>query len=101
MNLQQLDLEIQAGRVQELNVISIEGGDYLLEALIGERVCPIKNTDGTRLRARSVEHIRQQVQTLPDVPMHLIHPSAYDEMCGLGEHPRNVLKVAISQRSAW
>ena len=34
MNLHQLNVEARAGHVEELNLIAIEGGDYLLEARI-------------------------------------------------------------------
>jgi hypothetical protein len=33
--------------------------------------------------------------------MNLIHWSVQDEMCGMGNHPEEDLKVPISPRSAW
>jgi hypothetical protein len=33
--------------------------------------------------------------------LNLLHWSVQDEMCGMGTHPEEDLKVPISQRSAW
>lgn len=43
MNLHQLNTEARAGHVDELNLIAIEGGDYLLEARVKghPHPCPI------------------------------------------------------------
>ena len=43
MNLHQLNTEARAGHVDELNLIAIEGGDYLIEARIKghPHPCPI------------------------------------------------------------
>lgn len=101
MNLQQLNIEARAGHVDELNLIAIEGGDYLLEARIKGRAQPVADNRGERLRVRSVEDARTLLQGLPMLSMNLMHWSVQDEMCGMGVHPEEDLKVPISQRSAW
>ncbi|MDF0730059.1 DUF6482 family protein [Pseudomonas entomophila] len=101
MNLHQLNLEARAGHVDELNLIAIEGGDYLLEARVKGRAHPLADTRGERLRVRSVEDARTLLQGLPMLSMNLLHWSVQDEMCGMGVHPEEDLKVPISQRSAW
>ncbi|MGE7994247.1 DUF6482 family protein [Pseudomonas sp. NPDC089554] len=101
MNLQQLNVEARAGHVDELNLIAIEGGDYLLEARIKGRAQPLADNRGERLRVRSVEDARTLLQGLPMLSMNLMHWSVQDEMCGMGVHPEEDLKVPISQRSAW
>ncbi|ESW39879.1 cation transporter [Pseudomonas taiwanensis SJ9] len=101
MNLHQLNTEARAGHVDELNLIAIEGGDYLLEARIKGHPHPLSDTRGERLRVHSVEDARKLLQTIPMVSMNLVHWSVQDEMCGMGTHPEEDLKVPISQRSAW
>jgi hypothetical protein len=101
MNLHQLNTEARAGHVDELNLIAIEGGDYLLEARVKGRAHPLSDTHGERLRVRSVEAARQLLQPLPMLSMNLVHWSVQDEMCGMGLHPAEDLKVPISPRSAW
>ncbi|CAI3793923.1 hypothetical protein GLGCALEP_00896 [Pseudomonas sp. MM221] len=101
MNLHQLNLEARAGHVDEVNLIAIEGGDYLIEARLKGRAHPLSDTRGERLRVHSVEDARKLLQTIPMVSMNLVHWSVQDEMCGMGAHPEEDLKVPISQRSAW
>lgn len=101
MNLNQLHLEAVAGRIEELNLIGIEGGDYLLEACFDGKPHPIADAKGERLRVRSVTEARELLQGLPLESMNLVHWSVQDEMCGMGVHPEEDLKVAISPRPTW
>ncbi|MDR2305580.1 MAG: DUF6482 family protein [Paucimonas sp.] len=101
MNLHQLNTEARAGHVDELNLIAIEGGDYLLEARVSGRAHPLADTRGERLRVHSVEDARLLLQALPTLSMNLVHGSVQDEMCGMGSMQQEDLKVPISQRSAW
>ena len=101
MNLHDLNTEARAGHVEELNLIAIEGGDYLLEARVHGRAHPLSDTRGQRLRVHSVEEARGQLQGLPDLPLNLVHWSVQDEMCGMSSAAEEDLKVPISRRSAW
>ena len=101
MNMQDLSAHAAAGQVDELNVISIEGGIYLLEARMEGVAYPLRDVDGKTLHLRSVEHARQLLEALPPVPFFLIHASVYDEMCGLQETRQQPLRVPISMRSSW
>jgi len=101
MNLHQLNTEARAGHVDEVNLIAIEGGDYLLEARVKGHAHPLAEDSGKRLRVRSVEDARNVLKTIPMVSMNLVHWSVQDEMCGMGSHPEEDLKVPISPRSAW
>jgi hypothetical protein len=101
MNLHQLNTEARAGHVSELNLIAIEGGDYLLEARVKGRAHPLDDIRGKRLRVHSVEEARELLKPLPMMSMNLLHWSVQDEMCGMGHHPEEDLKVPISPRSAW
>ncbi|WP_449429929.1 DUF6482 family protein [Pseudomonas putida] len=101
MNLHQLNTEARVGHVDELNLIAIEGGDYLLEARVKGRAHPLADSHGQRLRVHSVEEARDLLKALPLLSLNLLHWSVQDEMCGMGTHPEEDLKVPISQRSAW
>lgn len=97
MNLEELNAYALAGKVDELNLISMEGGIYLLEARIHGAAHPIDDTHGQTLHLRSVEHAREVLHAFPKLTFNLIHTSVHDEMCGLGTSGEESLKVPISQ----
>ncbi|HEY1030076.1 MAG TPA: DUF6482 family protein [Pseudomonas sp.] len=100
MNLPDLSIHAQAGRIAELNLVSLEGGIYLLEARMDGRAHPLLDSHGGTLKLRSVEHARDVLQDLPTLPFFLVHTSVHDEMCGTPSVD-NALKVPISLRSKW
>jgi hypothetical protein len=101
MNLQELNAFAIAGKVDELNLISLEGGIYLLEARMHGAAYPLSDAHGKMLPLRSVEHARQVLHAFPALPFNLVHTSVHDEMCGLGASAEESLKVPIAFRSAW
>lgn len=101
MQLQAL-LEIaQADHVEALDLVSLEGGFYLLSILAHGQSHLLRDEHDRAVRLRSVEHARDLLRELPQVPFYLLHRSAYDEMCGLADGVRPPLRVPISLRSAW
>ena len=100
MNLHDLSIHAQAGRIDELNLISLEGGIYLLEAQMDGRSHPILDPRGSTLNLRSVEHARDVLQEMPALPFFLLHSSVHDEMCGMPSAD-NSLRVPIAFRSSW
>ena len=99
MNFQELTSHANLGHIDELNLISLEGGIYILEARMHGASHPLNGGNGKAVHLRSVEHARKVLQTLPIVPFHLVHTSVHDEMCGLGPGAEEALKVPISFRS--
>lgn len=99
MTFDELARQANAGSIEELNLISIEGGIYLLEARSGERATLLKDERGNARHLRSVEHARQVLEPIPVLPFHLVHASAHDEMCGLGDRAEAPLRVPIAFRS--
>ncbi|MDE1168212.1 MAG: DUF6482 family protein [Pseudomonas sp.] len=99
MNVQELTTHAKAGQIDELNLISLEGGIYLLEARMHGKVHVLHDKPGHAIHLRSVEHARQMLQLVPVLPFHLIHKSVHDEMCGLGDSAEEDLKVPISFRA--
>ncbi|VXD04987.1 conserved hypothetical protein [Pseudomonas sp. 8Z] len=100
MNLSDLAIHAQAGRIDELNLISLEGGIYLLEARMDGRAYPLHDEHGVTLNLRSVEHARDALQEMPTLPFFLVHSSVHDEMCGMPTAD-NSLRVPIALRSGW
>ena len=101
MNLQELSAFAHAGRVDELNLISMEGGIYLLEARLQGVSYPLNDVNGKTLHLRSVEHARDLLHALPKMPFHLVHAVVHDEMCGLHDVDEQSVRVPISFHSAW
>ncbi|MFP0195490.1 DUF6482 family protein [Pseudomonas sp. PHC1] len=100
MNLQELNAFAVARKVDELNLISMEGGIYLLEARMHGAAYPLSDPQGNLLMLRSVEHARDLLHNLPVLPFNLVHTSVHDEMCGLGASAEESLKVPLAWRSA-
>ena len=99
MNLQELNAYAIAGKVDELNLISMEGGIYLLEARMHGAAVPLSDAHGQMMKIRSVEHARQTLQSFPVLPFNLVHTLVHDEMCGLVRSAEESLKVPIAFRS--
>ena len=100
MNLQELNEFAVARKVDELNLISMEGGIYLLEARMHGAAYPLSDSQGKMLTLRSVEHARDVLHNFPMLPFNLVHTSVHDEMCGLGASGEESLKVPLAWRSA-
>lgn len=83
MNLQELTSRSFAGDIDEINLVSLEGNIYVLEARMGERFYPVQDFAGHIVSVRSVDHARELLRALPALPFHLVHAVVHDEMCGL------------------
>ena len=101
MNLHDLSSHAHAGRIDELNLISIEGGIYVLEARMDGRAHSLSDSHGEVLHLRSVEHARDLLHELPKVPFNLVHAVVHDEMCGMADGTPDTVRVPISLTSAW
>lgn len=101
MNAEELARYANAGSIDELNLISIEGGIYLLQARLQGTVCYLKGEAGEMLHLRSVEHARELIKELPPLPFHLVHAMVHDEMCGMPVDKRDALRVPIGFHSKW
>jgi hypothetical protein len=100
MNLQELNAYAIAGKVDELNLISMEGGIYLLEARMHGAAFPLNDAKGGMFHLRSVEHARDVLHSFPVLPLNLVHNLVHDEMCGLRGDADENLKLPIAWRSA-
>jgi hypothetical protein len=89
MNLHDLSSHARAGHVNELNLISLEGGNYyLLEAHVSGQPFTLEDGHGHILHLRSLEHAREVLQPMPQLPpLHLVQAPVHDEMCGMPDEP--------------
>lgn len=101
MNLQELTAHASAGRIDELNLISMEGGIYLLEARMHGAAHLLNDARGKTLHLRSVEHARDVLHAITPMPFNLVHAVVHDEMCGLHDTEEQTVRVPLSIRSAW
>ena len=99
MNLHELNDKARAGQVDELNLIAIEGGDYLLEARCKGKAHALTDARGTRLQVHSVVDAQRLLVGLPALPTHLVHWSVQDEMCGMASVAEEDLKLPLSRGS--
>lgn len=101
MNLQQLTAHASAAQLDELTLVSIEGGIYLLQASLHGKPHLLKGPDGKVLHLRSVEHARDVLKSVPEVPFYRVDAVVHGEMCGVPDGGHHGLRVPISLRSAW
>ena len=101
MKLHDLSTHALAGRIEALDLISLEGGIYVLEAQMDGRPHSLVDEHGRVCHLRSVEHARDLLQELPPLPFHLIHAVVHEEMCGFPAGPQQRLRVPISLACQW
>ena len=99
MNLQELNAYAVAGKVDELNLISLEGGSYLIEARMHGAAYPLSDAHGQMMHVRSVEHAREVLHAFPKLAMNLIHTPVDDEMCGMADSAEEGQRVTIAFKS--
>lgn len=101
MNLSDLARHANAGRIDALELISLEGGIYILDVYLQGQRHALVDERGSVCHLRSVEHARDLLRDLPELPFHLVQQTPYDEMCGLADGVREPLRVPIGMRSQW
>ncbi|WP_045159194.1 DUF6482 family protein [Stutzerimonas stutzeri] len=101
MNLSDLARHANVGRIDALELISLEGGIYILDIYLQGQRHALVDERGSVCHLRSVEHARDLLRDVPELPFHLVQQSPYDEMCGLADGVREPLRVPIGMRSQW
>lgn len=102
MNLEELSVLAHGGQIEALDLVSLEGGIYVLEAQMDGRRMPVQAHNGGELRLRSVEHARDVLQGIPpQVPLHLVHAVVHDEMIGLPGKAAEPLRVPVHNQPSW
>ncbi|MFF7709165.1 DUF6482 family protein [Pseudomonas sp. NPDC007930] len=100
MTLEQLAQKVASGQVQALDLVSVEGGSYVLHARLGERNERVLNAHGETLHVASVEEARKVLASVPQVPFFLVQPAVHEEMVGLDAAPSGPAREPIKLRSS-
>jgi hypothetical protein len=88
MKVEEVASSVKAGQVEELKLVSVEGGSYTLHATVGGKSERVLNAQGDTLHVASVDQARKLLVDVPDtVPLYLVQPAVYDEMVGLDSGP--------------
>ena len=75
MNLSDLARHANAGRIDALELISLEGGIYILDIYLQGQRHALVDERGSVCHLRSVEHARDLLRDLPELPFHLVQQS--------------------------
>ncbi|CAM3237533.1 cation transporter [Pseudomonas floridensis] len=100
MNIQDLSSDIKAGKIRELNLVSMEGGSYVLHALVADKSVPVEDSHGKPLHIASVEEARKVLSSVPDVRLFLSQGVVHDEMVGLDDTQAESSRHEIPLRSS-
>jgi hypothetical protein len=85
MDLSKLAAHVKAGEIKEIHLVTIEGGSYVMHALINGASEPVVDAKGNTLHIASIEEARKNLTGVPPVPFFLVQPAVYDEMVGLSD----------------
>lgn len=100
MNIDQLSHNVSDGKVKELNLISMEGGSYVLHALMDGVSQPVADANGATLHVASVEEARKVLAKVGDARLYLVQGNAHDEMIGHDEVGNQAPREEIPLRSS-
>jgi butyrate kinase len=100
MDLDQLSKHIKAGEIEELDLVSIEGGSYVIHARMNGQSHAVSSPKGGVLHVASVDEARKCLSSMKEVPLFIVHPVVYDEMVGHAESDKTVSRQPIPFRSS-
>ncbi|MEH6563988.1 MAG: DUF6482 family protein [Halopseudomonas sp.] len=105
MKLKELLHLATQGKIRELELLSLEGGIYLLRAHLAEQCRTLQDERGKAMHLRSSTHLRDLLRELPrgtpPPPCVLVQHVVHDEMCGVRNGVIAPLRMPISLASAW
>ncbi|QXI25674.1 DUF6482 family protein [Pseudomonas vanderleydeniana] len=101
MNLRHLGELAATGAISELELLSLEGGFYVLRALTEAGPQTLCDARGEVLHLRSTTELRQLLADVPPLRCTLVQQVVHDEMCGQRDGPVEPLRVPVSLASQW
>jgi len=101
MNLSELSGLATAGHIRLLEVVSLEGGFYVIQVHTGDTIKVLHDEHGGVLRLLSITHVREYLHDLAPVPCELVQHSIHDEMCGSRSGAIEPLRVPLSLVQQW
>ncbi|WP_213881092.1 DUF6482 family protein [Pseudomonas sp. dw_358] len=100
MKLDELSKQVASGQVTELDLVSVEGGSYVLHAITEGRSHPVLDAHAEPLHLASVEQARKLLIDVPELPFFLIQPAVYDEMVGHAPSENTATREPLQLRSS-
>lgn len=100
MELSKLADHVKKGEIEEVHLVAMEGGSYVMHAIKNGKSHPLINAKGSTLHIASLEEARKNLKGVPEVPLFLIQPAVYDEMVGLGSTDRQPHREPIPWHSS-
>ncbi|WP_313549790.1 DUF6482 family protein [Pseudomonas sp.] len=89
MKVAELTKHVKDGDVKEIHFVSMEGGSFVIHALMNNVSHPVVNDHGETLHIASVEEGRKTLVNLKgDVQLFLVQPAVYEEMVGQDSTPQ-------------
>jgi hypothetical protein len=83
MELRKLAAHVKAGEIEEIHLVAMEGGSFVMHALTQGRSHPVIDAKGHTLHIASIEEARKNLAGIPPVPLFLVQPAVHEEMVGL------------------
>ena len=82
MNLQTLTEHAVNSEIRELELLSLEGGFYLVRIRLDDGLFTLLDDRAKPMHLRSMTQLRDLLQTVRAFPCVLVQQCAHDEMCG-------------------
>lgn len=100
MKLKELNQHVKDGHIQEVNLLSMEGGSYVMHAVQNEESHPLDDAHGHTLHVASVDEARKLLAGIPKLRLFLVQSAVHDEMAGLAEGAAKDARQSIPLRSS-
>lgn len=100
MELSKLASHVKAGEIDEIDLITMEGGSYVMHVLMGGKSHRVINAKGETLHIASLEEARKNLAGVPEVPLFLVQPAVHEEMVGLDDGDKQPNREPIPFRSS-
>ncbi|WHS62842.1 DUF6482 family protein [Pseudomonas sp. G2-4] len=101
MNLQVLTDLAAEGRIHELELLSLQGGFYVLRARLDSGPRTLLDESGKTMQVRSTTHLRELLRAVPRLPCTLVQQVVHDEMCGQPEGVIEPLRIPLFLDEPW
>nr|WP_219855567.1 DUF6482 family protein [Pseudomonas plecoglossicida] len=101
ITLQQLRSLADADSVDELELLSLEGGIYLLRVRTTTGLQTLAGEGGRPMHLRSSTHLRSLLAGFPAMRCLLVQHVVHDEMCGQREGQIEPLRLPLSLEQTW
>lgn len=101
MNLQDLIKLATDGRIKELELLSLEGGFYIVRAQLDEGYRTLLDERGDAMHLRSTTQLRDLLHLAPAMPCVLVQHVVHDEMCGQREGAIEPMRLPFSLMQRW